>query len=350
MGVASKDIDAAGRLISSSAGVNAESIGKVIAAAGGTDLKAMGAVIASASGANSENTANAMMSSAEQNIEVTGKVFAESSNSNPENTAKVLVSAGSQKPELTGWMIAESAASNSNSTGMAISKASSDNPSVTGQALVSSVTRDAQATGDAIIEASRDDPLATADALSQGPGNDAESLKLLGEKISPAAWVAETSPVAGIAGSGSELWNQTEADINNDALNLAGVNFSGVLTKLTSADSGTSLSINDVAPPMPDDREGRTAKRYVQIVPSGFDNEDVVSAYVTFDLDKTWFEQYRIHKWSVEFSRFSEELQSWQPVVAKFVSEDSESAYFSVPVSGFSIWSLTGAELSLIHI
>ena len=110
------------------------------------------------------------------------------------------------------------------------------------------------------------------------------------------------------------------------------MNFSGVLTKLSSSDENSSISINDVGPPVPDDREGRTVKRYVQVSPTGFSNEDIVSAYVTFEMDKLWFEQYKLHKWSVEFSRFSEELQSWQPVVAKFVKEDDEFAYFSVPV------------------
>ena len=53
------------------------------------------------------------------------------------------------------------------------------------------------------------------------------------------------------------------------------MNFSGVLTKLSSSDENSSISINDVGPPVPDDREGRTIKRYVQVSPTGFSNEDI---------------------------------------------------------------------------
>ncbi|MQF82344.1 MAG: PGF-pre-PGF domain-containing protein, partial [SAR202 cluster bacterium] len=342
--VAGKDLDAAGKLISESAAIDADSIGTVIAAAGSQNAAAMGAVIASASGENSDNTATAVISSAGKNMAVTGAVLAESSSADPGNTGKVLVSAGAKEPQLTGWMIAESASANSTSTGMALAKASFENSSVTGQALVSSVTRNVESTGNALIEASRSDPSSITAALSEGLSKDAESLKLLGEKIPSAAWVTESSPKVGESTSGGAGWTETPSNINNVALNAAGVNFSGVLTKLSSSDENSSISINDVGPPVPDDREGRTVKRYVQVSPTGFSNDDIVSAYVTFEMDKLWFEQYKLHKWSVEFSRFSEELQRWQPVVAKFIKEDEEFAYFSVPVSGFSIWSLSGSE------
>ena len=67
------------------------------------------------------------------------------------------------------------------------------------------------------------------------------------------------------------------------------------------------------------------------------------AAHVTLRVEKAWLEAGGLHPWSVQFGRFDPAGLVWRPVTAKRVGEDEEYAYYSVAVSGFSTWALSGS-------
>ena len=50
------------------------------------------------------------------------------------------------------------------------------------------------------------------------------------------------------------------------------------------------------------------------------------------------------HKWSVLFNRWDEDAQQWMPIPTKRIGDDSEFAYYSTNVSGFSTFCITGSK------
>ncbi|MCH2303924.1 MAG: PGF-pre-PGF domain-containing protein, partial [SAR202 cluster bacterium] len=100
-----------------------------------------------------------------------------------------------------------------------------------------------------------------------------------------------------------------------------------------------------ITPSVPDSREGRVVKEYFQIDKTGFENEDLVSAHLIVPIEKSWFEENDLHEWSIEFSRFNESNSTWNSVTAKRMSEDESAVYYSIPISGFSTWSISGANI-----
>ena len=61
-------------------------------------------------------------------------------------------------------------------------------------------------------------------------------------------------------------------------------------------------------------------------------------------VDKSWLEENQIHKWSIEFSRFDDELGTWTPSPSKRIREDEEGLFFAVALPGFSTFAITGAQ------
>jgi len=69
----------------------------------------------------------------------------------------------------------------------------------------------------------------------------------------------------------------------------------------------------------------------------------LIVAQVTLTVEKAWLEANRIHEWSVEFSRFDEVDGVWKPALANRIREDAERIFYSLVVTEFSLWSITGS-------
>ena len=97
---------------------------------------------------------------------------------------------------------------------------------------------------------------------------------------------------------------------------------------------------------------------------TGCESKDIQAGHVTISVPKDWMRVNNIHPWAIQFPKFDEEINEWVSFTGKRVGEDFANVYYSVPPSGFSLWSITGSEsvppiqfvienvqvLSLIHI
>ena len=69
----------------------------------------------------------------------------------------------------------------------------------------------------------------------------------------------------------------------------------------------------------------------------------MIVAQVTLSVEKSWMEANNIHQWSIEFSRFDEDEKVWKPALANRIGEDQDRIRYSLVVTAFSIWSITGS-------
>ncbi|MCI0439169.1 MAG: PGF-pre-PGF domain-containing protein, partial [Chloroflexi bacterium] len=72
------------------------------------------------------------------------------------------------------------------------------------------------------------------------------------------------------------------------------------------------------------------------------DREDVIAAFVSIHVSKSWLEENNINKWSIRFNRFDEEINAWNPVPARRVREDAEQVFYTLAVPGFSTIAISG--------
>ena len=69
---------------------------------------------------------------------------------------------------------------------------------------------------------------------------------------------------------------------------------------------------------------------------------DFSMAHVTTFVEQSWLEANNVHKWSVEFNRFDEDLNQWVPFPTKRVREDQQRISYTMVVPGFSTVAITG--------
>ena len=50
-----------------------------------------------------------------------------------------------------------------------------------------------------------------------------------------------------------------------------------------------------------------------------------------------------VHQWSIEFRRFDENERIWKPALANSIGEDEDNVLYSLVVTEFSLWSITGS-------
>ncbi|MCH9017557.1 MAG: PGF-pre-PGF domain-containing protein [Chloroflexi bacterium] len=118
-----------------------------------------------------------------------------------------------------------------------------------------------------------------------------------------------------------------------------------ILGKFTTVRSGISVSIEDIdslpaaAPQFSDDL---VVNSFFNISIEGAEPGDLAAIHTTMFVEKSWIEANNIHKWSIVFNRFDEELGAWVPVAAKRVREDEERIYYTGVLPGFSTFAITG--------
>ena len=245
--------------------------------------------------------------------------------------------------------MAEAASSDPVSTGKALAVSAAQDPQSTGQALTSSTLRNAESTSGAMRSSAKDNAGATVDALGRGPAQDPDALQELGKFIPTDLWVPENEPEIGPDPSGLSEWASVGSPLPVPQ----------ILGKFADAPPGAHIDVQNVLDPdVPDLRPGRILYNepdignagYVQLSPEGFTDDQIIAAHVTLSVTKDWLEANQVHEWSLQFSRFDDDQQSWRPSLVKRVREDEERIFYTLAVPGFSTWSITGStELPVIE-
>lgn len=83
---------------------------------------------------------------------------------------------------------------------------------------------------------------------------------------------------------------------------------------------------------------------YYDIALENIEAQDMEAARLTFRLKKEILDFMGHNKWSILFNRWDEETQEWVPIPTKRIGDDSQFAYYSTVVPGFSIFSITGSR------
>ena len=309
---AATDADAAGAALAAAAALNADATGAVLAVAAATDADAAGAALAAAAAIDPDAIGAALAAAAGANADAIGAAMAV---------------AAAADPEAVGQALAAAAGADADATGAALAAAAEADPDATGAALNEAMNTDASAGRR---------PTAVGLALAAGPAQDRFTLALLGNVAPVEPWVPERSPPRGRAATGDGEWQDVGSPAPIDK----------ILTRFASLLPGARVDVADVlalpagVPALP---PSRIVNSYLTLDPVSFGNEDVAAAHTTLFLDKSWLEANQIHEWSIQFSRFNEELSAWTPVQSKRVSEDEARVFFSVAMPRFSLWAISGS-------
>ena len=119
-----------------------------------------------------------------------------------------------------------------------------------------------------------------------------------------------------------------------------------VLIKFPASRTDPRISVR-VIPVLPEDvpaaNEERIVNEYLEISGDNFEQDELIVAQVTLSVGKPWMEANNVHQWSIEFSRFDENERIWKPVLANRIGEDEDNVLYSLVVTEFSLWSITGS-------
>ena len=123
------------------------------------------------------------------------------------------------------------------------------------------------------------------------------------------------------------------------------VPIASILGKFTNVRSLIRVSIEDIqnlpaeAPKFSADR---VLNSFFNINIEGTEQGDLATIHTTMFVEKRWIQANDIHKWSIAFNRFDEELGAWVPVTAKRVRETTDRIYYTGVLPGFSTFAITG--------
>ena len=317
---AERDPQAAGAAIAAAASLRPEAVGESLAIAAATRADAVGAALAAA---------------AQENAEATGVVLAAAAESDAKATGEALAAAASTNAAATGAALATAADTNFEATGEALGTAAESNADATGGALVASSKKNARATSMALGVSARSSPGAVGLALAAGPVKDPESLALLGATIPVEPWVPEHTPAVGPDPTGEGVIQEVGSPSPIER----------ILARFGAAIPDAHVVVEDLtelSPGVPQPPSDQIVSSYLTLTPQNFRNEDLFTAHTALFVEKSWLDANQVHQWSVQFSRFDEELGAWTPSIAKRVREDEERVFYSVVVPGFSLWAITG--------
>ena len=336
-----------GKLIATAAAVDATSIGKTLAAAAAVDSAAIGAVFAVAASEDSVSLGKTLVAGANVSSTDMGTVVAIAAIADIDSVSLVIVEAAKEDNAVISSVIISAAKSDATSTGQLIIGSAKQDIGVISTLVTSAVIADASSVGPALYVSASDDIEVAMSLLEKGPAADDTALKSLGSVIPTQLWVPVRPPVAGADQTGIGSWVQ----MVDPAFTVPYFSSSdSLLTKLNEPKANTQINVAAILPAVPDLRTGRVIKDYLQINPQNFTTENVKSGYATLSIDESWLTTNNIHQWSLEFSRFDTNQQAWKPSLVKRIGKSDSNVLFSLPLPGFSTWSISGStEAPEIH-
>ena len=121
----------------------------------------------------------------------------------------------------------------------------------------------------------------------------------------------------------------------------------GILAKFTRRISNVTTQVEDltrIPEGVPGLGAGKIINSLFNIDIGNAEPEDIEAAHVTLWVEQEWLEANQALKWSIEFTSFDEDLESWVPFPSKRIREDEERVYYSVVLPGFSLIAVTGSK------
>jgi PGF-pre-PGF domain-containing protein len=313
----------------------------ILIEAGGADPYVTGQILIATTTSDLSVAGNIVVHSAKADPKATGAIFAVAAALNSSTIGSLLVTGGNEDPISIGNALAEAANADPDSIGSALASAADTNDTVMGTVLIYAVSRNASAIGDAVGNAAGSKPDAVGSALASGIAKDKQALSLLGNVMPVGPWMPEIAPSAGPSPSGDGVWGDVGGSTGSDTLSDVLVRFDAGYDT-----SAAGVTINKV-PSAPKPLSGRVVDRYLNIAPENFESSDVAAAHVTLKVSKSWLSNNNIHEWSIQFNRYDEDTGKWQTASAKRIGDvvgDPANTYFSIGISGFSIWAVSGSK------
>jgi PGF-pre-PGF domain-containing protein len=330
------NVDATGVALASAAAANPTQTGAAIAAAALINADAIGLVLAKAAESNAGALGAALGTAAESSPEAIGLAIAKAAETNPKGIGVALAAAAETNAQAIGVALAKAADTNPEGMGEAFAHAATTNSKAIGTALITAVKINAKAIAVALTVGAKIDAAAIAEALALGPGVDADALFALGAVMGIEVWMPETAPVAGPDSMGAGMWQKVASQAPVDSiLALYGDNIASAQVKIEKLDTRPS---DVLALP-----QGQIIGDYVQLSMDKFENADLKASHVTMSVSNNWMSANDIHPWSIQFSRYNEDLKIWTPLTAKRIRKDQSNTYYTVPPAKFSLWAISGA-------
>ena len=177
-------------------------------------------------------------------------------------------------------------------------------------------------------------------------------------KVSAGHLISEMAPQAD-SGLALPIVSQTSPNISTHLISRTG---NGTWTTLISGNSATiSRALGKFTSELTDVRvrveklDGQPANtselnpcklvnEYFNVDLENGDSQDLSAVHITLDVEKSWIESARIHKWSVQLERYDEVLDAWFPFPTRRVNENDSYVTYTSVIPGFSLFAITGSE------
>jgi len=345
-GAAKHDSDATGETLAAAAAVDDSAVGEVLATAADIDKHATGEALAVAAALDPPGVGDALAAAALIDPEATGLALAAAAADDPEGTGEILAAASASEPEASGHVMAFSAEEDTAATGGALAVAVGFDPEAIGQAFVHALKLKAEAIAQAIEFAANDNAGGIQTALQTGPALDKEASEILARVLPSISWVPQQSPEPGRDPAGDGVVLNAVLVPGDDAHNLESSPVSQILVKFPENREEPVIRVQvveDLPPDIPNIPGDRIVSDFLAITGENFTSEELVVAQVTLGVERSWLEANNIHEWSIEFTRFDEESGDWKPALANRIGDGGERILYSLVVSEFSLWALSGS-------
>jgi len=90
--------------------------------------------------------------------------------------------------------------------------------------------------------------------------------------------------------------------------------------------------------------QGQIANSFFAVSLENAMPQDVMVAAAIVSVENSWLQANQVHKWSVRFNQFDQDLGAWVPSPSKRIREDQERVFYAVVVPGFSALAITGSQ------
>ena len=88
---------------------------------------------------------------------------------------------------------------------------------------------------------------------------------------------------------------------------------------------------------------GQVVANFLRITANNATPEDMITAHITFFVEKSWLRSHGLHKWSLLLQRFDEGMGWWVAFPTKRVSETENRIFYTAAIPGFSLFAITGS-------
>ncbi len=141
-------------------------------------------------------------------------------------------------------------------------------------------------------------------------------------------------------------WSVITPDVEASmSVNKSGLDFTEIRISVKNQANQVSMTVTKLED-KPADIEKEVAGKvyqYVQIQKSNLEDENIEKSVIKFKVSKTWVSDNNINKLTVTLNRYTTE---WSKLTTSLVNEDDTYIYYEAETPGFSVFAVTGEELT----